>query len=84
MASTSSEPPLVISPATQTLHVPRTLQVVTDGGRPGIVTWSSSDEAVASVSATGLVTAVFPGSATIVAQRGPHSATRLRRHGCVD
>ena len=39
------------------------------------VTWSSSDEAVASVDANGKVTALTPGTATITATAGDQSAT---------
>ncbi len=39
------------------------------------VTWTSSDEAVATVDASGLVTAVAPGSATVTASCGEASAT---------
>ena len=72
--SNSPEQPLVITPAIQTLRVPRTLQISTEGGR-GTVSWESSDRAVATVDTSGLVTAMFPGSAAITARQGLRSAT---------
>ncbi|HYR06208.1 MAG TPA: Ig-like domain-containing protein, partial [Longimicrobium sp.] len=39
------------------------------------VTWSTSDPAVATVNASGLVTAVAPGTATITATQGPRLGT---------
>lgn len=44
-----------------------TAKVVTVGGASNAVTWSSSDESVATVSATGSVTALKEGTATITA-----------------
>lgn len=40
-----------------------------------VVTWSSSDESVATVSSSGVVTAVSPGTATITARAGSRTAT---------
>ena len=52
---------------------------VTDANGNGIanatVSWSSGDEAVATVDATGLVTAVANGSTTVTATAGGHSAS---------
>jgi len=68
------EEPLAIIPATQTLPVPRTLQASANGGA-GPTSWESSDHVVADVSASGVVTAMFPGEATITVRRGSQSAT---------
>jgi len=78
--SSSPERPLIITelafPASnQFLQVPRTLQLSTRDG--GAVTWASSDESVATVSGSGLITARFPGATTITARRGALSATML-------
>ncbi|MGH7551913.1 MAG: Ig-like domain-containing protein, partial [Longimicrobiales bacterium] len=68
---TPAEQPLAIMPANQILQIPRSLQLSTRGGRNAdTVAWESSDQAIASVSASGLVTARFPGSATITARLG--------------
>ena len=74
---------IVIEPSSATLmSLGETVQLsasVLDGnGQPvagAEVTWSSSDEAVATVSAQGLVTAVGNGSATIAARSGSASAS---------
>lgn len=63
---------LTIAPRDQSLLETETLQLsATAGGvtNPTIV-WASKDAAVATVSATGLVTAKAPGKATIIAQAG--------------
>ncbi len=55
-----------------------TATVLDRNGQPvsgAVVTWASSDEAVATVSAQGLVTAVSNGTATITARAGDASAT---------
>ena len=63
--------PLAIIPSNPTLQVPRSLQLSTRGGRgTGTVAWQSSDQAIASISAAGFVTARFPGSAAITARLG--------------
>lgn len=57
-----------------------TAEVRDQQGRPmsGVaVTWSSDSAAVASVNATGLVTAVANGTATITAAAGPASSTAI-------
>ena len=54
-----------------TLVIEETVQLSAD--KDG-VTWASSDAAVASVSATGLVTALKAGSATITASKDKHKA----------
>jgi hypothetical protein len=73
---TPADEPLAITPVDQTLQVPRSLQLSTQGGGAAAsVVWESTDTAVASVSASGLVSARFPGSATITARNGRESAT---------
>jgi uncharacterized protein YjdB len=73
---------LTVSPPTSTLAIGGTVQLIAsafDGGgapltgRP--VTWSSSNATVASVSATGLVTAVSAGTATLTASVEGKTAT---------
>lgn len=82
---------LTISPVSQTLQVAQTAQftatgIVGHGQHPSssenvtdTVTWTSSAPAIATVSATGLATAVSPGSTTITATmqgfKGAVSAT---------
>lgn len=62
---------VTVTPATATLVVGESQQfaaaVVADVGLADTVTWSSSDDAVATVDATGNVTAVAAGTATITA-----------------
>lgn len=62
---------VAVTPATASLEVDGTQQlaavVTAVGGADESVTWSSSDEAVATVSSTGVVTAMAEGSATITA-----------------
>lgn len=61
-----------ITPATATLEITRSLQlsalVLPSNATNKAVTWSSSDPSIATVSATGLVTAVKSGSARISAK----------------
>ena len=60
----------------QGVLVPRTLQLFVQGGADtGIVTWASSDTAIATVSQLGVVTGRFPGVVIITARRGTASAT---------
>jgi hypothetical protein len=69
---------LRITPATRTLLVDEVadLTVVDDFGMPASsATWSSSDVSVATVDATGRVTAVAEGTATVTANAGILSAT---------
>lgn len=82
---------LTISPTSQTLQVAQTAQfkatgIVGHGQHPSssedvtnTVTWSSSAPAIATISATGLATAVSPGTTTITATmqgfKGQVSAT---------
>ena len=59
-----------VSPATASIEEGETVQltvVVSPAAASSAVTWSSSDEAKATVDATGLVTGVAAGSATITA-----------------
>src|SRR5688572_3579042 len=66
--------PFAITVASLTMEIPHTVQLLFQGGS-GAVSWASGDEAVAGVSATGAVTARFPGSATITAIRGTESSS---------
>lgn len=73
---------VIISPGSATLFVTQQLQLsatVTDShGNPisgQAVTWSSNNPAAATVSGTGNVTAVAPGSATITATSGAAHGT---------
>ena len=74
---------IVIEPKEATLMaIGETVQlsatVLDQNGQPvdgAVVTWSSSDEAVATVSAQGLVTAVMNGTALITARSGRTSST---------
>ncbi|MBA2683690.1 MAG: Ig-like domain-containing protein [Gemmatimonadaceae bacterium] len=67
---------VIVSPSTVALLVSQTQQLtatITDAGGntiPGTVTWSSNNSGVASVSATGVVTANAPGNATITGTSG--------------
>ena len=74
---------IAIEPSSATLMslgetVQLTATVLDQNGQPvadAVVTWSSSDEAVATVSGQGLVTAVKKGTATITGRSGSASAT---------
>lgn len=70
--STPNSAPLVISPDTVTIAVGTTVQMTASAGSAiqGQLTWSSSNTSVATVSATGLVTAFAPGTSTISATNG--------------
>jgi len=52
-----------------------TAQLTAEVKKADTLTWSSSDESVATVDANGVVTAVAPGTATITAAAGEISAT---------
>lgn len=61
---------VAVTPATLSLEVGETGDLeaeVTPVGASQLVTWTSSDQAIATVSATGLVTGVAAGTATITA-----------------
>ncbi len=72
---------VVVTPTPATLFVGETVQLTAtpknSAGDPlnRAVTWSSSDDAVATVDANGLVTAGAPGSATISAKSGSVTGT---------
>jgi alpha-tubulin suppressor-like RCC1 family protein len=69
-------PFLIVTQNNVTLQVPRTLQVEWRGGSDSDApSWESADDAIASVSSSGMITAKFPGSTTITARRGLESAT---------
>jgi alpha-tubulin suppressor-like RCC1 family protein len=70
----SAEQPLVVAGMTPRMEIPRMTQLTTSG-RSGPASWESSDTVVATVTPTGLLTARFPGAATITARRGGASAT---------
>jgi uncharacterized protein YjdB len=63
---------VTVSPTPVTVNVGSTVQltaaVAADPNIPSAVTWSTSDAAIARVSATGLVTGVADGTATITAK----------------
>jgi uncharacterized protein YjdB len=56
--------PLTVTAPSAPILVGRSAQLQAEGA-VGAVAWTSSDPSVATVSATGLVTAVYPGTATI-------------------
>ena len=64
--------PLVVMPAAKTLAVGATFQLTATNG--GAIAWNSNDHFCASVSATGLVTAVKAGLCLIHAVRGAEDA----------
>lgn len=72
----AAPPSITLTPTEATLYVngENTLQLTAEPSPPGIITWTSSDASVASVSDTGLVTAVSNGTATITASAGGASA----------
>ncbi|WP_419947999.1 Ig-like domain-containing protein [Candidatus Palauibacter sp.] len=65
-------PPAVsVTPAADTLAIGHTLRLrATVTGAGGRVIWTSSDDSVAAVDASGLVTGVTAGTATITASSG--------------
>jgi uncharacterized protein YjdB len=75
--------PLIVTPRTANVAVGDTITlrvggVSSDARAPGpalAVTWASSDTTVATVAATGLVTGVAPGAATITAAMGDQSGS---------
>jgi uncharacterized protein YjdB len=73
---------VAVSPASATLGIGQTVQLAATpkdaGGNPlsgRVITWSSSTTAVATVSASGLVTANAVGSATLTATSGGQNGT---------
>jgi hypothetical protein len=66
-------PVVVLGPA-ESLEIPRSVQLTIESGG-GAVRWESSNPAVASVSQTGRVATISPGTATITARRGTASGT---------
>ncbi|HWS42023.1 MAG TPA: Ig-like domain-containing protein [Pseudoflavonifractor sp.] len=74
----AAPPSITLTPTEATLYVngENTLQLTAELSPAGsaAITWASSDEAVATVSSDGLVTAVSNGTATITASAGGASA----------
>jgi hypothetical protein len=71
---------IAVSPSSATVAVGATVQLTataTPAGSATTFTWVSSDAAVATVSITGLVTAVASGTATISASAGGKTGTSL-------
>ncbi len=71
---------VTVTPATATIDIAGTQQLTAEaldasGSACGTVTWSSDDEAVATVSSTGLVTGVAAGDAVISATAGGVTGT---------
>ncbi|MBC7843919.1 MAG: Ig-like domain-containing protein [Gemmatimonadaceae bacterium] len=71
----SSVPTLVVGSTTQLTATARDAQNAALPGRP--IIWSTASEQIATVSATGLVTAIAPGSTQIRATSGGQLAERL-------
>jgi trimeric autotransporter adhesin len=68
---------IVVSPTLDTIVVGQTTQLAATARDAGgsalagrVITWRSSDDAIAAVSSAGLVTAVAPGAATVTAAIG--------------
>lgn len=74
---------LTIGPTTPTIQQAATLQMAATGTYndgstqtlTGTVLWSTSDPTIATISSTGLITGVAPGTATITAQSGTISGS---------
>lgn len=78
VAGVVSDLGLAVTPSSATLAAEETQQLTATLDGQDITTqvaWASSDETKATVSATGLVTAVATGSATITASYGQYTST---------
>lgn len=67
-----------VTPSTASVEVGDTVQLnaaLTPSGATGTITWASSEDTTATVDATGLVTGVEAGTATITASCGGYSDT---------
>ena len=65
---------VTIGSASETLNVGQSITLTAEASDGGAVEWSSENEAVATVSETGTVTAVSAGTVKIIAERGEASA----------
>jgi hypothetical protein len=73
---TVPQPSFVVSPAFAGVDEGTTLQLsATNGDDPVTVTWKSDDPSIATVSSTGLVTAVKPGGPVGIIATGPDGTT---------
>ena len=77
VASVDVDPPTGSLGVSQTLQLTATPRDASGGALAATVTWASSDDAVATVDAAGLVTAVAPGQATITATADGQSGTSV-------
>src|SRR5512144_1801484 len=71
---------IAVSPSSATVAIGATLQLTATASPPGSATtfaWASSNAAVATVSATGLVTGVAAGTATVSASAGGKTGTSV-------
>jgi uncharacterized protein YjdB len=79
--SSASVSSIVVVPVTLTIYVGSTRQlqafIFPDNASDKVLTWSSSDEATASVDVFGDVTAISGGTATITATAGGKTAACL-------
>ena len=66
--TTASNLTLTISPNDVTISVGRNVQLATNAGSSAQLQWTSSNNSVATVSSSGLVTAFSPGATLIVAR----------------
>src|SRR6266700_3242831 len=85
LTATGDTAPVAMSPATASLSIGQLVQLTataqdsTGAPLPGrVVTWTSSNDAVAHVTADGLVTGAAPGAATVTAaSEGKSSAATI-------